>query len=339
MTAPMLTIAIPVYNGERFIDKTIKSILCQVGGNCRDCIEIIISDNGSTDHTYDIVNTYTQQYEFIRYFSNQQNYGYDRNVDLTMERSSGQYVWLLGCGEALHKDSIRQILAVINTDRPDVIISNFQIYSQKTNKIEEDLAMNLTQDITCTSLNDIVNICPGFSTALSTNIIRRCLWHSAASEELIESGWAHLERVYTIIARHQPQIKVRFVANPLFTLYRETDGWYSTPSIYYNFLNYNNILLQYATNYDSEALRKVLATNAKKPFYDYILLGKTVGVQFDKQLKEKTWLVFGPFIKNRLLATILMKLPSYIFRRIYRKKLIRKLISKLISMQLASSRQ
>jgi glycosyltransferase involved in cell wall biosynthesis len=50
----LISIGLPVYNGEKYIGKAIESVLKQSHGD----LELIISDNGSTDHTLDVINAY-----------------------------------------------------------------------------------------------------------------------------------------------------------------------------------------------------------------------------------------------------------------------------------------
>jgi len=58
----ILTIGIPVYNGERTIEDTIESILIQLDDNLKDKVEILISNNHSTDKTKEIVEKYKNKF-------------------------------------------------------------------------------------------------------------------------------------------------------------------------------------------------------------------------------------------------------------------------------------
>ena len=51
---PHISICIPTYNGEKFIARTIQSVLDQTFSN----FEIIVSDDGSTDKTLEIVRSF-----------------------------------------------------------------------------------------------------------------------------------------------------------------------------------------------------------------------------------------------------------------------------------------
>lgn len=83
---PIVTVGIPVYNGERYVSQAIESILAQRFAN----LDIIISDNASTDGTSGICQHYAQQDRRIRYVRNEQNMGaafnYNRLVDLARGR-------------------------------------------------------------------------------------------------------------------------------------------------------------------------------------------------------------------------------------------------------------
>ena len=57
MSDPLVTVGIPVYNGEKSILAALKSISDQTYKN----IEIIVSDNCSTDRTASIVNSYAKE--------------------------------------------------------------------------------------------------------------------------------------------------------------------------------------------------------------------------------------------------------------------------------------
>lgn len=85
--APLVSIGLPVHNGEKYLAETIEALLGQTYRN----IEVIICDNASTDATEAICRKYAAQDPRIRYFRNQRNLGAARNYNLTMEYARGEY--------------------------------------------------------------------------------------------------------------------------------------------------------------------------------------------------------------------------------------------------------
>jgi len=84
---PLVNIGIPVYNGEKFIHRALKSLLVQDYEN----FELIISDNHSTDSTQEICLDYMARDKRIRYFRNEMNVGAIKNFNKVFEISQGEY--------------------------------------------------------------------------------------------------------------------------------------------------------------------------------------------------------------------------------------------------------
>ncbi len=88
---PMITVGIPVYNGDQYIKKAINSVLTQSYSN----FELIISDNGSTDSTKEICEKLAIGDNRIRYVRHQINKGVDFNFSFILSESRTKYfVWL-----------------------------------------------------------------------------------------------------------------------------------------------------------------------------------------------------------------------------------------------------
>jgi glycosyltransferase involved in cell wall biosynthesis len=77
--SPLLSICIPTYNREKYLQECLESIVHQEGFNIND-IEIVISDNASQDGTTKLVESFKQKYPNIQYFRNAENIGAIRNV-------------------------------------------------------------------------------------------------------------------------------------------------------------------------------------------------------------------------------------------------------------------
>ena len=83
---PLLSICIPTYNRSSYLEKTLDSIINQNGFDNR--VEIIISDNCSTDDTRDLCLKYSEKFHNIKYFCNDSNIA-DRNFALALSRGTG----------------------------------------------------------------------------------------------------------------------------------------------------------------------------------------------------------------------------------------------------------
>ena len=84
---PLVSVGIPVYNGGRYLENSINSIIKQDYQN----LEIIISDNASTDETFKICTYYALKDKRIRYSREDQNKGSAYNFNKVFDLSNGDY--------------------------------------------------------------------------------------------------------------------------------------------------------------------------------------------------------------------------------------------------------
>jgi glycosyltransferase involved in cell wall biosynthesis len=90
-TLPLVSIGAPVYNGEDFIRQAIQSVIDQDYPN----IEMVISDNASTDNTQSICEEYAAKYPQIKYYRQPINQGMIANFNTSLELAQGDFFcWL-----------------------------------------------------------------------------------------------------------------------------------------------------------------------------------------------------------------------------------------------------
>jgi glycosyltransferase involved in cell wall biosynthesis len=109
---PLLTIAIPTYNRVRYLDTCLAQILKQYPGYEQD-LEIIVSDNYSSDDTGNLVESYIARKLPIRYFRQESNVGADKNFADCFVLSRGKYILIFGDDDVLLDGSLNAILAVL----------------------------------------------------------------------------------------------------------------------------------------------------------------------------------------------------------------------------------
>ena len=113
MIQPILTIAIPTFNRANFLDNCLLHITNQLAIN-EDRIELLVSDNCSTDNTFEIVQKYVNKGYIIRYIKNEENIGPDRNFNQCFKLALGIYVLLLGDDDIILENGINIILDTLS---------------------------------------------------------------------------------------------------------------------------------------------------------------------------------------------------------------------------------
>ena len=118
---PLVSIIIPVYNGENYLKYAIESALGQTYRN----VEVIVVDDGSIDATHDICLSYGDK---LRYFY-QENSGVASAVNCGIKNMNGEYFSWLSHDDTYHKDKIeKQIYAALESGDPTRIVNgNYEI--------------------------------------------------------------------------------------------------------------------------------------------------------------------------------------------------------------------
>ncbi|MDR1725901.1 MAG: glycosyltransferase [Bacteroidales bacterium] len=90
MTQSLISIITPLYNNEQFIAQTIESVLKQTYTNW----ELIITDDCSTDHSYEIAFSYSYDPR-IKIFRLEKNMNYPYAKDFSLQKAKGKYITFL----------------------------------------------------------------------------------------------------------------------------------------------------------------------------------------------------------------------------------------------------
>jgi GT2 family glycosyltransferase len=113
MNQPLVSICIPVYNGESFLGETLASALAQTYTNT----EIVVSDNASTDRTGEVVATAAAHAPNIRYERAGTNVGPVGNFNRCIDLARGTYIKILCADDLLYPDCLtRQVAAFEGED-------------------------------------------------------------------------------------------------------------------------------------------------------------------------------------------------------------------------------
>ncbi|WP_052342627.1 glycosyltransferase family 2 protein [Bacillus sp. EB01] len=127
-----VSIIIPIYNGELFLAKCIESVMNQT----YDDIEIILINDGSTDNSITICESYQKMDKRIRVFD-RPNSGVSDTRNFGISVSSGEYIQFVDCDDSISNDMTEALVAEIQYDQSELAISGYKIMDLDDNLIEE----------------------------------------------------------------------------------------------------------------------------------------------------------------------------------------------------------
>ncbi|MBK3333198.1 glycosyltransferase family 2 protein [Persephonella atlantica] len=122
----LVSILIPVYNREKYIEETVKSALNQTYRN----IEVIIVDNKSTDNTWKILKKLAKQDSRLKIFQNETNIGPVRNWKRCIDEASGEYGKILWSDDLITPDFIEKTLHYIENKDVGFVITGTKVFTK-----------------------------------------------------------------------------------------------------------------------------------------------------------------------------------------------------------------
>lgn len=105
---PIISIGMPVFNGEKFISEAISSLLAQTESR----FELIISDNFSTDDTYAICKSYAYRDSRIKLIKQKQNLGALANFKAVLALAKADYFLWAACDDIWSVDWLEKLLSI-----------------------------------------------------------------------------------------------------------------------------------------------------------------------------------------------------------------------------------
>lgn len=309
---PLLTIAIPTYNRARFLDKALSSISSQLKNRSLP-IELIVSDNCSTDATEQVVSNHICEGLAIRYIKNFENRGADFNIGQCYLEAKGTYVLTLGDDDLLIEGALANILSVIS-NFPDFGILHLN-WCLNTKNIENKL-----NQIKIQRFDDYEHFLKKINhnvTFISGNIIRSVYIDQVDLKDYYNSNLIQLPLFLNAILNSKYNL---VLTNPTIAVPLDNSGGYSICTVFgkningifeklsstkkrvRSFNSIRNSLLIYCFpgwikrlkssehHFDNDNILKLLHPVYKR-FLSYWILNYVIIIQSNKMLKF-TWPLF-----------------------------------------------
>lgn len=141
-----ISIIVPIYNAEKFIEKCINSLLNQT----KQELEFILINDGSTDNTESIIKKYTDKR--IKYFKNK-NQGIGKTRNFGISKAKGKYLMFIDSDDYITENACEELYQKAKTSKADIVVCDF--YKIYDNKKQEEIKL---PSFKTTSLKDNPNI-------------------------------------------------------------------------------------------------------------------------------------------------------------------------------------
>lgn len=174
-------------------------------------IAIYISDNHSDDDTEKVVRSFADQYDNIHYHKHSSNLGWLKNFDYVIHEPDTDYRWLMGDDDLIKLENIPEILSVLDTKKPELLVVNGGAMDKKGvikgNAYESDGYFEYTDRNKL--LGDI-----GYYTSWMSGLVFSAPMIEKIS--LLDYSWtafSHMAAVFDCLGK-QETIKVGYFAKP-----------------------------------------------------------------------------------------------------------------------------
>ena len=124
----MISLILPIYNVEEYLNECLESILNQ--SYCD--YELLIVDDGSTDSSLHIARGYSEKFKDIKVFT-QENKGVSEARNLALKNAKGDYILFIDSDDFLRKDMLEKLIETALESNSDITISNYYLYYNKNN--------------------------------------------------------------------------------------------------------------------------------------------------------------------------------------------------------------
>ena len=125
-----IDVLMATYNGEKYLKKQIDSILNQTYQN----IQLIISDDCSTDRTREILKQYEKD-DRIKIFYQEKNLGYVRNFEFLLEKVENDLYMLSDQDDVWKKEKIEKTVEKLKNEGLDLVFGDLEVVDENLNII------------------------------------------------------------------------------------------------------------------------------------------------------------------------------------------------------------
>jgi abequosyltransferase len=264
----LLTIAVPTYNRASYLARTLTSIFSQVG-KYGDAIEIIVSDNCSTDHTAALVEEFQRAGHRFRFLGNPENLGADGNFKNCYHAARGKYFWLFSDDDVLLEGALDRVFPLLQEG--DYGVLSLGVYFFNEDPLAERPRRRPGKLVVHSDTRSFLKAVNIWFTFISSTIVNRKACGAVLLEDfdgtcLLQLGWV---LPALLNARRNVQLTEYLVAAQF-----ENSGGYRFCEVFGRNLNQVFRVLSERHGYDARLFEVINRITLKRHLSKYILAAR-----------------------------------------------------------------
>lgn len=118
------SLLIPIYNGEKYLDRLFTSLLSQDIPQSE--YEIVCVDDCSKDSSVEMVLRYQKNNPNVRLIINEKNRRLATNVNTLIDNAKGEYIWVIGQDDYIAPNCLGKLISRLERENLDVLVFNYR---------------------------------------------------------------------------------------------------------------------------------------------------------------------------------------------------------------------
>lgn len=154
----IITFIIPAYNVELFLERCLDSFICP---EALEQMEVIIVNDGSTDSTGAIADSYVQRYPQLFRAIHKENGGHGSVINTGSQNTKGKYFKVIDADDWVVTEHLPKFISALKSCQADVVLTPFHMIDMASGR-KTARKINLSEKKRCFTLDEIMERMPDF---------------------------------------------------------------------------------------------------------------------------------------------------------------------------------
>ena len=316
----ILSICMPTYNRLKYIQQALSPIINQIDDKNADAVEILISNNASSDNTEHYIKEVIKNHPKlqIKYFCQTENIGAERNIYYVTNQAKGDWLCILSDDDVLLPGAIDKLLTLItNYPNFDAFCLNMYGFNQDSDPHQSSSPVfNIADDVILKNKDDALALLWVYITFLSVLVFRRDILANLDHSDKIGTFLRHS---YIYLDSISKENGIYITKDPFIATRGNNSGGYDHFKVFVS--NFADVMT-YAKSigYSNFLVEKILHRNALHSLLAAIVFRKLNGsnkfIVNDREDFERIFNVYSvnfPRFLSAVPVMVAMSLPTFVF--------------------------